>query len=821
MFKHFIATCSFGLLFVVVAFAQENLSVKVTDPQNQPLQGATVMMDGTIKHTNQSGLVTFSLDNKHDSSIKAYYLGYKSVTVPVKKGDKLLEISLSPLTLQTGEAFVYATRAKENSATTFKNLTKELIKKQNLGQDIPYLLDQTPGVVIGSDAGAGIGYTNMTIRGSDNQRINVTLNGIPLNDAESMGSFFVNLPDFASSIESIQIQRGVGTSTNGAGAFGASLNIQTDVLETNPYAELNNSFGSYNSWKNTIKAGTGLINNKFAINTRLSRIASDGYIERASADLKSFYVDAGLYTNKHTLKATVFSGMEKTYQAWYGTPEPLLNGDKDLLVKYANEALGLYDGPEYERLLNADRKYNYYTYDNQTDNYTQTHAHLQYSNVISEKLKFNTALHYTRGAGYYEEFRAKDKFAKYGIPDVVIGTDTISKTDLVRQRWLDNHFYGLIYSFDYRASSKWNFIFGGGYNQYKGDHYGNVIWAEYASSSKPSDKYYLNDAQKNDFSMYAKADYKLDKWLFNFDVQYRNVNYKVEGDDDKIKGLNFEDKLNFVNPKVGATYFLNGNSNIYASYAYASKEPVRKDYVENPRNEFPKPERMQDIELGYRFRNESFNLGTNFYAMLYKDQLIPTGTLNDTGSELRMNIPKSHRIGIELDAAWKITPNFTWSATAALSDNKIYDFVEYYQVYDNDTDWTHLREESRNLGDTKIAKSASTILSNNFTYRPIEKLSFSLLSKYVSRLYLDNTAAKERSIAPSFVNNILTTYTFSALGLQEIGCSLMVNNIFNSKYTTNGYTWGQKFENRSERDYYNFYYPQANTNFMLGLNLRF
>lgn len=821
MIKHLIATGLAGLLTIMVVIAQENVTVTVTNSQAQLLQGATVTMGNTTQQTDKSGIAIFTTGPKDNRTIKVHYLGYRSFTGPVTAGQRSINITLQTAVIQADEAFVYATRAKENSATTFKNLTKEDIKKKNLGQDIPYLLDQTPGVVIGSDAGAGIGYTNMTIRGSDSQRINVTLNGIPLNDAESMGSFFVNLPDFASSTESIQIQRGVGTSTNGPGAFGASLNIQTDALEEKPYAELNNSFGSYNSWKNTVKGGTGLIGNKFAVNTRLSRIVSDGYIDRASSNLRSLYVDAGLYTDKHTLKATVFTGKEKTYQAWYGTPEPLLTGDKALLIKYANEALGLYDGPEYDRLLNADRKYNYYTYDNQTDNYKQTHSHLQYTNIISEKLKFNSALHYTRGAGYYQEYRIKDKLVNYGIPDVTVGQETIKKSDLIRQRWLDNHFYGLIYSFDYRASSKWNFIFGGGYNQYKGDHYGKVIWDEFNANPNPGSKYYLNDAQKNDFNMYAKADYKLAKWLFNFDVQYRNVNYTVKGDDDKIKNLDFSDKLNFVNPKVGATYFLNGNSNIYASYAYASKEPVRKDYVENPRNEFPKPERMQDIELGYRFRNEGFNIGTNAYAMLYKDQLIPTGTLNNTGAELRMNIPKSHRIGLELDASWRISSTFTWSATAALSDNKIYDFVEYYQVYDNDTDWTYLREDSRNLGNTKIAKSASTILSNNFTYTPVERLSFSLLSKYVSRLYLDNTSAEERSIDPSFVNNFLANYTFSALGLKEIGCNLMINNIFNTKYTTNGYTWGQKFENRAERDYYNFYYPQATTNFMLGVNIRF
>ncbi len=818
MFKQ-ICTTSVLCIVASLSYAQQQVRVKIIDTEGRNLIGATVTSNNQIKETNQQGIATLELSEKSSKNIAARYIGYLTANSTWDAKSTELTIILSKSYLQADEALVVATRAKENAATTFKNISKEELKKNNLGQDIPYLLDQTPGVIIGSDAGAGVGYTNMTIRGSDNQRINVTLNGIPLNDAESMGSFFINIPDFASSVESIQVQRGIGTSTNGAGAFGASLNIQTGALESKPYAELNNSFGTYNTIKNTVKAGTGLIQNKYAFNTRLSRIASDGYVERASSDLKSFYVDGGLYTNKHTLKATVFSGKEKTYQAWYGTPEPLLTGDKVLLEKYANEAFGLYSGSEYDRLMQADRRYNYYNYDNQTDNYTQTHSHLQYSNIINEKLKFNTALHYTKGAGYYEEYRENNKFSDYNLPNVVVGDETISRTDLVRQRWLDNHFYGLVYSLDYKIKSNWNIIAGGGYNQYIGDHYGKVIWAKYASTSQIGDKYYLNDAQKNDFNIYVKTDYRANKWLFNVDVQYRNVYYKAKGDDNKVKAINFKDNLNFINPKLGLTYFVTPLSNLYASYAYASKEPVRKDYIENPRNTFPKPERMQNIELGYRFSNDVFNLGTNFYAMLYKDQLIPTGSLNDTGAELRMNIPKSHRIGIEVDAGWRISDKLSWLATAAISDNKIFDFIEYYQVYDSDWNW--LREKSQNLGNTKIAKSAAAIFSNNFSYRPINKLEFSLLSKYVSRQYLDNTEAKERSIAPYFINNMRATYSFAALGLQQIDCNLQVNNIFNREYSTSGYTWGQKFENRNERDYYNFYSPQATRHLLLGFNIRF
>lgn len=816
MLKHQFALWAL-CLFSSIAVAQSQLTVRVIDLNNQPLSGATVSLSGNdSKSTNQSGTVQFTGLQTGLYNLRITHVGFETVSRRVSATDETITITLNPALQSTGEVFVSATRAREHSATTFKNVTKEDLRKTNLGQDIPFLLDQTPGVVIGSDAGAGIGYTNMTIRGSDNQRVNVTLNGIPLNDSESMGSFFVNLPDFASSVESIQIQRGIGTSTNGAGAFGASLNIQTDVLETKPYAELNNSFGSFNSWKNTVKVGSGLINNKYAFNARLSRIASDGYVERASSNMKSFYLDGGLYTDKHILKATVFGGDQTTYQAWYGTPEPLVTGNHDRLLDYAINGLGIPEGPELDRILNADRRYNYYTYDGQTDNYKQTHSHLHYTYTANDQWNINTALHYTRGAGYFEEFRPNDRLSRHGMDDIDIGDETISRSDIVRRRWLDNHFYGATYSLNYNPTSLLRFTLGGGYNEYIGDHYGEVIWSQYSPDHFTlGDRYYFNDAKKTDFNIYAKADMRLEDWLFNLDLQYRNITYRGEGPDNRAVYLDFQDNLNFFNPKFGFTYFLNENSNVYSSYAYASKEPVRKDYAENPLHEFPRPERMHNIEAGYRFRHQAVNIGLNGYAMLYKDQLIATGALNDVGGAIRQNVPDSYRIGVELDAAWNITSKFKWKATAALSDNKIRNFREFVQI---DWDPTNLQEIDH--GNTHIALSASTILSNDFTYSPIEPLAFSLTSKYVSRMYLDNTSAHERSIDPSFVNNLRTVYTLSAFGLERVDLNLAINNIFNAKYQTNGYTFGT-MESGGERTYYNFYYPQATTNFLFGVNIRF
>jgi len=808
----FLICSALATVSIQIAVAQHNLTIKTVDRNTQrPLQNASVSLDGQASFTTKSdkdGLIKLYNIQKGKHSVQVSFIGYQTWIQNLNiERDMELTVQLDPKTIRTEEVLVVSTRAKKNAPTTFKNISKEEISRNNLGQDIPYLLNQTPSVQVNSDAGAGIGYTNMTIRGSDNQRINVTLNGIPLNDAESMGSFFVNLPDFASSTESIQVQRGIGTSTNGAGSFGASLNIQSNTLAEKSYTELNNSFGSYNTWKNTVKLGTGLINDKFAFNARLSRISSNGYIERGASDLQSFYIDGGYYGKKHILKGIVFWGKEKTYQAWNGVPEPLITGDRSRMDDYADYGLEI-AGTEKDHFMNAGRNYNLYTYKNQTDNYTQKHHQLHYTNILSDKLTLNTALHYTRGYGYYEEMRPADKLSKYGLPDVIIGQDTIKKTDLVRRRWLDNYFYGMTYALNYKPNEQLEIIWGGAYNQYKGKHYGEVIWAQYASTGFIDDKYYFGKSQKNDFSNFLKVDYKLDKWILMADVQYRNVDYRMYGDDDKVKNYNYHPKFNFLNPKAGATYLLNDHANIYASYAFAQKEPVRKDFIEkNSKLPDPTPEKMQDIEIGYRFTNTKFNIGLNGYGMFYKDQLIPTGEISDTGAPIRQNVKNSYRIGLEFDGAWNINKQLNWKATATFSQNKIKNFEEV------------MGDLRISYPKTDIALSPNTILSSNFSYSPIEPLTFSLLSKYVGRQYLDNSSAKERSISSYFVNNLLANYNFTALGIKDINLSLQVNNILNEKYETNGYTFG--WMEGDTRKYYNFYFPQAPTNFMLGLNIKF
>lgn len=781
-------------VITTILHAQEKITIHVINAKKQPITGATISIAGQSAQSNQNGIAHFDLNLHQKNTATVRHIGYQNKQVEFVKNIHMLTIQLSESTKQADEVFVYATRANETTGTTFKNLNKEDIKKNNLGQDIPYLLDQTPGIVVGSDAGAGVGYTNMTIRGSNGQRINVTLNGIPLNDAESMGSFFVNLPDFASSTESIQIQRGIGTSTNGGSAFGASINIQSDAIATDAYAEINNTYGSYNTWKNTFKVGSGLINEKFAFNARLSRIVSDGYIDRASSNLKSFYVDAGYYGKKHQLKATIFSGKETTYQAWDGVPE-----DK----------------------LATDRTYNVFTYANQTDNYTQTHHHLHYNYFASENTTYNIALHYTKGAGYYEEYKKNEKFSKYNFKEININDSIINKTDLVRRRWLDNDFYGVVFSANHRFNTNHSLIIGGAANQYKGDHFGEVIWAQYASNSQLGDRYYYNDATKNDVNIYSKWNGTFGKLNTYADLQYRFVDYTFEGFDHNKELTDVNVKHHFFNPKAGLTYSLGDLSSIYSSYAFASKEPVRSDYVGSAANARPKAEQMHNIELGYRLRKTNFNIGTNLYGMFYKDQLILTGEINDVGSVLRENVPTSYRLGFEFDGSWMVTEKFTWNATAAISRNKIKNYKEYLSQLDEYGESTSAPQIVKEYKSTDISYSPSAVLSNEFIYAITSPFRVSLTSKYVSRQYLDNTQAKERSINPFFVSNLRFLYNFTAFGIKNIDANLAINNIFNKKYETNGYTYGGIDAATGDRLYGNNYYPQATTNFLFGLNFRF
>lgn len=806
-----------------IAMAQHNMTVTVVNADSdRPMPGASVRIEGTSYQgqTDAVGTAVIRYLKEGEYKVVVSHLGYERAVQQVSlSADSRLVFRLQREVLLTDEVVVQATRATENTATTYKNLNKTDIAKSNLGQDIPYLLDQTPGVVISSDAGAGIGYTSMRIRGSDGQRTNVTINGIPLNDAESHGAFFINLPDFASSVDNVQIQRGVGTSTNGGGAFGASLNFQTNTRNEEAYAELDNSVGSFNTLKNTLRVGTGLIDGQFSFDGRLSRIKSDGYIDRATSDMQSFFLSGAWHGKNSLFRANVFGGKEKTFQAWYGTPEARLTGDVDGMRAYA-----LDDGltpAETENLLRSDRRYNKYLYDNETDNYQQTHYHMLYSSRLHEQLSLNTALHYTRGKGYYEQYRHQARYSAYGLPSVSIGDTVISRTNLVRQRWLDNHFFGGTFSLVYTGDRGLEVTWGGAYHQYAGDHYGDVIWSKYplfTEADSPVDgdgrsfntphRYYFGDATKKDFNTFIKASYRFNDWLVFADMQYRRVDYAIAGIDNDLRDLTQSAFFSFYNPKIGLTYHLSAGSNVYASYAVANKEPIRSDFTDWPVRQTPKPEQLHDIEAGYRLRTQQLNIGINGYAMLYKDQLVPTGQLNDVGSPLRINLENSYRIGVEFDGRWAPTRWLSWGATLAYSQNKIRNFTEVVGDVEN---FFKL---------TDISFSPDWVASNELAFKPWKPFEVALLSKYVSRQFLDNTGNKGRSIDGFFLNHVRAAYNTAFWGLKNVGVTLLVNNIFNEQFATNGYTWGY-YLSETDRVQYNFYYPQATANFLLGLNVRF
>ncbi|MEB2783447.1 TonB-dependent receptor [Algoriphagus persicinus] len=791
---------TFGLAFCLASissWAQQSLSGKVLDASSgEALVGASVWAENQGKGsvTDEIGLFTINKLQTGKVEIRVSYIGYTTVKQTLElpySGE--LTIRLKATDLMTEEFIVSATRASQSTPTTFQEISKEYLAKRNLGQDIPLLLNFTPSVVTFSDAGAGIGYTGMRIRGSDQSRINVTVNGIPMNDAESHGVYWVNMPDFASSVDNLQIQRGVGTSTNGAATFGASLNFQTDTRNDDAYAQIDNSVGSFNSFKHTVKVGSGLLNNRFAVDARLSKITSDGFVDRASSDLSSYFVSAGYFGENHVLKLNVFSGKEKTYQSWYGLPESKLEDD---------------------------RSFNYYTYENETDNYQQDHYQLIYAGKIGSNWKANAALHYTYGRGYYEQYRNDDAFANYRFPNVIIGDSVITHTDIIRRLWLDNDFYGGVASLNYISDDgKWDAVLGGGANRYDGDHFGEIIWARIAGDTEIRDRYYDNNAVKDDRNIYLKATRELTAGLSLYgDLQLRSIDYSFVGINDDGRIVDGEEKYNFFNPKVGVSYEKFGRT-WYASYAVANREPKRSDFTDNPFTEIPKPERLNNIEAGLRARSGSFTYNANFYLMDYKDQLIPTGQINNVGSSIRENVANSYRAGIELDAAFQLSKSWTLGANLALSQNKIKEFTEYVDDYST----AEFTQESFTYTDTDIALSPNAVASAMIEYTPIKNLSLNWLSKYVSKQYLDNSGLDARSLDAFFTNDIRISYSVQPRFFKSVELNLLVNNIFNEMYEPNGYTFSYFLPGESDRELVteNYYYPMAGTNFMLGLSLKF
>lgn len=798
-------------ILAVVSLAQINLTGIVTS-NNEPLAGASVVIKNSYYgiSTDSDGSFVMNKLDPGQHTLVVSFIGFETKELDLElDADVEIEVILEPDVVMTDEVIIAATRANAKTPMAYNNVTAEEIAARNMGQDIPYLLQLTPSFVTTSDAGAGVGYTNFRIRGTDLNRINVSVNGIPLNDAESHGTWFVDQPDLASSLENVQIQRGAGTSTNGAAAFGATINLQTNTLQEDAYATFKSAAGTFSTFKNTLSAGTGLINDHFTVDVRLSKVTSDGFIDRASSNLKSFFVSGGYHGENTVIKLNVFSGFEETYQAWWGVPSVRLNNDLEGMKRY--EEHWLYTPEETQHMIDSDsRTYNYYTYANQVDNYQQDHYQLHFSHKFNRNLNLNASAHYTYGRGYYENYKSDEDPADYMLAPIEEGITT----DLVNRKWLDNNFYGLTFSLNHTQNAG-DFTLGGGYSIYDGDHFGNVIWAQYLGNALPNHEWYRSNGLKKDFNIFAKYNYEIGQRVNLFaDIQYRHINYTIEGTDDDLRNISQDHLFNFFNPKMGVFYQPADNQELYLSFAVANREPNRSAFVDYPAGyEPPVYETLHDWEMGYNFASAKFSLGANLYYMNYKNQLILTGQINDVGAAIMVNTDKSYRAGIELQAGVQIIRNLQWNGNATFSMNKIKDFTEYV---DN---WDTWGQEEFNLGTTDLAFSPNMIANSQFIFSPGGQFSIAFVSNYVGKQFIDNTSNEDRILNAYFVNNVKADYRFTTGLFDEIALHLMVNNIFNEQYETNA--WVYPYILGGERYKMDGYFPQAGTHFMFGIDFIF
>ncbi|MDR1357206.1 MAG: TonB-dependent receptor plug domain-containing protein [Tannerellaceae bacterium] len=696
------------------------------------------------------------------------------------------------------EVVVTATKAVEGTPVAYTDIPKAELSARNDGQGIPSLISSSPSVIITSDAGTGIGYSGFRIRGTDANRINITVNGVPVNDSESHGVFWVNMPDIASSVENVQVQRGAGTSTNGAAAFGATVALQTEASGMSPSAEYSVSAGSFGTVKHTVKGSTGLLHERFTLDARYSDISSDGFIDRAWAKMSSWYASASWYGDNALLRFRTFGSSERTYQAWSGVSSEKMNGG-DRTYNPCGEYM---DGDEVK------------FYDNQTDNYVQRHYHLTGVRKIGDHWDMNLTLHYTHGEGYYEDYKAGAKYSAYKLPAYINPEgDEESRTDLVRRKWLDNDFYGGVYSVNYQSEAM-RLTVGGAVNNYVGDHFGRVIWAKTANAlPKPDYEYYLNTGNKSDYSIYAKVNRALTSRLKGYlDLQYRGIDYSIRGSDDKAgDNVDIAKNWNFFNPKAGIDY-RSGGHEAFASFSMANREPNRDNFTEASANERPEHETLYDYEAGYSFRSSIFHAGVNIYYMDYNNQLILSGKISEIGEALTTNIKDSYRTGVELTAGVRIAPCLGWKGNLTLSANKVKGFTEYV---DN---WDTGEQDAQYLGSTDIAFSPAVIANSTFDFA-WKGFTAGLLSQHVGRQYIDNTSSKDRSIAPFFVNNLRFGYTFKPAFVKEISIDVNINNIFDEHYATNAWVYSYTLGGDRLKD--DGYFTQAGAHAMARLTVRF
>ncbi len=781
-------------------FAQFTLSGTVKDKSGEPLIGANIVIvpgqKGTISST--SGAFSFSNLTSGEYKLLVTYIGYSELEKNVSlTKDAYIDLNLEEDVIEGEEIIVRSTRAGKNTPITYTEIDKEAIQPNNMGQDMPYLFGMEPSVITTSDAGGGVGYTGLWVRGSNIQRINVTVNGVPLNDPESHSVYFVNMPDFASSMESAQIQRGVGTSTNGGGAFGATINLETNQKTEEAFAEINSAYGSFNTFKNNVQFGTGLIKDKWIFEGRLSKISSEGYVDRSSSDLKSFFLQGGYYGDNTTVKAIVFSGKEKTYQAWYGVDDWTV----DNLGRTYNWAGVVYndDGSEWY-------------YDNQTDNYQQDHYQLHLTQKISDIFTFNLSGHYTYGRGYYEEYNQDSYLGDYpigvqyfGFDSTMVGNsyeyyynDSVEYGDLITRRWLDNQFYGLTFSFDY-ILDRIQFNLGGAINKYaNARHYGEIIWAEYAGDLHYGDPYYDNTSDKEDFNAYLKVIYTPVSNLNLFlDMQGRSIAYEGHGTDNDGSEVDIDKDYFFFNPKLGLSIQIPLGM-VYGSFAVANREPIRSDFLDAEEGVTPEPETLYDLELGIRKTTGSYFYSANAYFMDYRNQLVLTGEINDVGSFIRSNVGESTRMGIELDGGSTFNKWFSFRANASLSTS-----ATDYKVEEEDG--------IKEYNNVQVSFSPQAVLGAELIFIPVRGGEIATTTRYISKQYLDLTQNEDLALDPYTTTNLRLTYHISPGSLDELRFNILVNNLFNAKYSSNGYVW----------DGVAYYYPQAGTNYLAGISLRF
>jgi iron complex outermembrane receptor protein len=782
--------------------AQYILQGRVLNQEGETLPGATVQIgqENKVMASDAYGQFKFGGLSENQCNLTISYVGYHEYksALSLKPGINQITVTLEAAAIMTEDVIISATRAGNKTPMAYTNLDIGNLSEKHSGQDLPYLLSQTPSLVATSDAGTGIGYTNFRIRGSDANRINMTVNGIPLNDAESHSVYFVDLPDFAASTENIQVQRGVGTSTNGAGAFGGTVNVQTSNLNQKSYASWSTAAGSFRTLKNTVNVGSGLLDGKFIVEARLSKINSDGYIDRAASDLHSFYLSGGYYAEKTMLKAIFFSGKEKTYQAWYGVPSTMLANDRTY-----NPAGIIYG-------KNGEVSF----YDNETDNYQQDHYQLHYTHQFNNRISANLSIHYTYGRGYYEEYRQNQDLNGYLMTPVVVGDSVISKTDLVRRKWLDNDFYGAVGSVSYKEN-KTEIIVGSAWNNYSGDNFGKVIWAQYYGNNPINHEWYRSNGTKKDFNVFAKMNYQLSAGLSVYtDVQYRHIDYRIDGLDDNLRNLSQTHLFDFLNPKAGV-YYSSDHQSFYFSYGNAHREPNRSNYTDaDPTKPAPTQEKLHDFELGYKGELGKYQVSVNLYDMIYRDQLILTGRINDVGSAIMTNVPKSYRMGIEYAGKLLLSKKLTWEHHATLSTNKILDFVEYVDDWDK---WGN--QFTHDLGKTDIAFSPALVAGSNLKWQTTKALSINIQSTYVSRQYLDNTSSIDRSLNAYFVNNLKFDFTLPQKLVKKWVFYAAINNLLNEKYESNGWVYSYYSEGTRQKE--DGLFPQAGISYLLGMSVEF